>query len=825
MDEEPDPIARGGRPGGYGGQGASVGIETAMAFRVAARTVLELGAELISSDAVAIYELVKNAIDANSKDGVTIAFCVSLRHSDYVDAMEKLDELVEEARKPADAAAVLAQLRTELVGNLLQAAPRAARLAFAEALAGAKSVDAFRAALKAAYVTHNWIEFRDTGVGMSKKDLLDNYLVIGTPSRRRDLDGRMKAGEAAVFLGEKGVGRLSAMRLGSRLDVTTASETDDSYNLIAVDWSDFEDLEKMIEDVIIKPKTGTKKPAGWTGTTIRVSGLNATWSPNRIRDIATFELARLSDPFSSKRRRYRIVVEFNEARIDIPRLDQDILSLAHATAKGRYEIIAGKPQLTVDLHCRDLGKQNAPEDRHHVLQRDDLRSLTKDRTNEIPLSALRTVGPFEFEFYWFNRQRLRKELTPVEARRVLPLQKQWSGVMLFRNGYRVFPYGDDTDDWLGLDRRALASGGYKLNKTQFIGRATISRTANSRLIDQTSREGLKDCDEKTVLVEILHFIIQNQLRVFLDDVDRRTAPKEIDLDAADKRVEDLQGRTQSAIRGLIAKHAEDAPQLRELLAFFQEMQAYFAAARRRAGEVEDERERMVQLAGVGLMLEMIAHELARSTETALALLGDAEGEDLPEDVAALFGTLRDEMKTMNRRLRVLDPLSVSGRQRRETFDLAQMVSEILAAHAAQFARHAVTPSLTVADGQRTVMVKGVRGMYVQIVENLIQNSIYWMDISREQNRSYQPRIDIILSSGPRLIDYTDNGPGIHPSIRNEVFTAFFSTKGKSTRQGLGLYIAQDCAKSNGTLLSLSGEHRVHEDRLNTFVLETIGGEA
>ena len=38
-----------------------------MAFKVAARTILELGAELISSDAVALYELVKNSVDAESE--------------------------------------------------------------------------------------------------------------------------------------------------------------------------------------------------------------------------------------------------------------------------------------------------------------------------------------------------------------------------------------------------------------------------------------------------------------------------------------------------------------------------------------------------------------------------------------------------------------------------------------------------------------------------------------------------------------------------------------------------------------------------------------
>jgi hypothetical protein len=60
---------------------------------------LELGAELISSDAVAIYELVKNAIDAGSPDGVTIEFGITLRHSDYIDALGRIDNAIEETER------------------------------------------------------------------------------------------------------------------------------------------------------------------------------------------------------------------------------------------------------------------------------------------------------------------------------------------------------------------------------------------------------------------------------------------------------------------------------------------------------------------------------------------------------------------------------------------------------------------------------------------------------------------------------------------------------------------------------------------------------
>ena len=787
-----------------------------MSFKVAARTVLELGAELITSDAVAIYELVKNAIDARSESGVTIEFCIVLKHADYVDILRRLDTAT--AIDLKDESGFVDGVRAMVDKALIAHPDKNVVKRFRALISGETTIKGFRDALVDAYGEHNWIEVRDTGRGMSLTDLEEAFLVIGTPSRRRGLDKAMIDGADPEYLGEKGVGRLSAMRLGSRLEITTARADDAYLNRLSVDWSAFDDLDKMVEDIDLKPFEGAAKPeADWSGTVLRISDLESSWTPGRIRDIATFELSRLADPFSAKLRRYRMKTIFNRDRVVVPRLDKEIFNFATATAKGSYSVKDG-PKLEINLACGDLGKGNPPETRRYLFEKYDLRSLTKDASQDIAKTALSTVGPFTFEFYWYNRQLIRNQLSRTEAPRVLGLQKAWAGIMLFRDGYRVFPYGDETDDWLRLDRRALASGGYKLNKSQFIGRAVISRTRNPKLVDQTSREGLKDCDEKTVLIETLHFVIQERLRDFLDEVADKYAPQ-IDFDRAERRVKNLRKRTQTALKDLQKRHADEAPTVRDVLALFDEMYAYFESAKARAGEVEDERDRVLQLAGIGLMLEMVAHELARSTETTLGILTDAEKVDLPSDIGALFSGLRDEIKSMNRRLRVLDPLSVSGRQRRETFDLVKLVQEILDGHKSQFTRHGIQARVHPVKAD-PVMVHGVRGMFVQILENLVQNSVYWLGIRAGDEEDFKARIDVRFEESGLLL-FTDNGPGIATALSEEVFTAFYSTKGKSTRQGLGLYIAQDCAKQNGLRLRLTSDHQVHPGSLNTFVLEPL----
>jgi len=143
-----------------------------VSFRFAARTMLELGKELISSDEVAVYELIKNGIDAGSQR-IEITARVVLPYRAYAIALESLDEGVPSRR-------VLTELRTKVLPGL-PTERITSFLATLERSAGRPRL--FRAALKAAYRRHNWIEIKDTGEGMSLDVLSDVYLTVGTRSR------------------------------------------------------------------------------------------------------------------------------------------------------------------------------------------------------------------------------------------------------------------------------------------------------------------------------------------------------------------------------------------------------------------------------------------------------------------------------------------------------------------------------------------------------------------------------------------------------------------------------------------------------------------
>lgn len=782
-------------------------------FRITARTVLELGSELISSDIIAFYELIKNGFDAKTKAGVEVRFDIPLSRSSYLRLVQKLN-----------AGERLEKMKGVISSALDSNASAAALDGFRKAIdAAASNADLIERLVKAQEL-YNTITISDTGSGMSLDDLKRTFLVIGTPSRKHDVEAALRRGDKeAPFLGEKGIGRLSAMRLGEQLKVVTARGEDSRLNVLEIDWRKFADVDAMLDQITIKPEVGGEKPSPkWSGTSIIISNLGENWTESRVHEMAEYDFARLTDPFIDAGLRPRIAIYWNGERKSIPIMSSALLAAAHARVEGRYEIVDGAPVLTCTVEALDLGFDHPKESETVTLKVEDLQSAMIGKEHHIEDGALVNVGPFSFEANWYNRRRLSRVDAIGEQRAVRELQEKWSGIMLFRDRFRVFPYGEDEDDWLELDRRALRRSGYTLNKTQFIGRVSISRISNPMLVDQTNREGLRITPEQQVFLEVIRYAIQDRLGAFMRDVERQYKNQKVDLSDAQAQVTRLEDRAKSAIRRLKRlAPPEGGEAIEDLQQTLFEFTEFAARARQRIAEVEQESRQMIEMAGVGLMVEVVAHELARASENALKALAGLRSKDLPDSLRAQFNTLQAELKSVSKRVRVLDPMSVSGRQRTEVFAVDELIRDIIEAHQEQFGRNNIS---VVSDlPKRPVRIKAVKGMIIQILENLISNSIYWLGMRAEREHQFKPEIRITVESNPPTITFEDNGRGISPENREQVFKAFFSLKDTRRRRGLGLFIAREAAQHNGGTLTLSDSVNPETGRLHRFVLELPEG--
>jgi signal transduction histidine kinase len=782
-------------------------------FRVSARTVLQLGAELISSDAIAFYELIKNAFDAGSKRVIVrvierVPFVEVTKLKADLQAVKDLPA----RNKTAQEALQAAQTKIEEVA--VRNAPEISK--YLERVAAAKSSPALLSLLDEAAS----IEFADTGEGMSLRELSDVYLTIGTSSRIKTRVSRAAHGNCRPVLGEKGIGRLSAMRLGMGLRVQTTKKGERNWHVLDVDWRAFaEDLDAMIESVVVEPVEGPEKEnREEQGTQIFISSLNSPWSTEKLEAIAGAELSKMMDPFS-ERVLFPISVYFNKARVAIPPFNRLLFDHAHATVSACLCIEDGnKPVLRGEVKYRLERKEKT-----FVLEGANLKSSSAVES----LNTLRSLGPFCMEAYWYNR-RILEEITGIGDReQVRELIRAWSGgLMLFRDGFRVAPYGGPNDDWLDLDRISLSGRAFKVNRAQLIGKVDISSEDNPRLIDQTNREGLRDNPEKEALKKLLLHILIGELRDFLEKVDKAKR-KPVTFAELEGRVEAEEQSLEQAIRQLreIAREFEGIdirPVERSLRESIKEIERTMADAKELADQYDQDRSQVIHLAGLGMMVEHIAHELVRTTEHTLRTLSDTLGRSLPGDAKTLLTNVEAQLVSLRKRLTLLDPHTTSGRQVKEPVPLVATIGDILRGHTAQFARHGIKATVTAVPPKGDVTVKMVRGMFIQVIENLISNSVYWLKQKLEMEPGFKPTITVTVHTNDKKVLFADNGPGIVATDREDIFRPFFTRKPPGKGKGLGLYISRQIAEYHGAKLELDAAKDRHTGHYQTFIFDVSG---
>ena len=788
-----------------------------MTFKVAARTILQLGSELISSDSIAFNELIKNGFDAGSSR-VEIEFLIRVPGDRWDDCHAFL--YGGEGRDFTEGPTDLESIREMLLEGVDRSAPKAAGLI--ECIQLASTIEDLRKTFQEA----NTITVRDSGSGMSLSILADAFLTIGTRFRRVEREKARAGSSARAILGDKGVGRLSVMRLGSQLLVRTTQAGESSWHKLRIDWGVFShDSDVLLSEIPIGPTEGSDKDdRNVSGTELLIWGLAHSWTIGRVEEIVRNEFARFMDPFAS-RRFTSVRVTFNSSRISIPRFDRLLFDNAHATLNVKFNAQGSESDAEAPTLAGIIDYRTASQKTEFRLGPLDLASICNTT-----VAVVREIGPFQLELYWWNRRVLRAIEGIGDRKLVRLLLDQWSGgVAVYRDGFRVNPYGGTDDDWLGLDKDAFRAPGYKLNRGQIVAKLTISRDANPFLVDQTNREGLQHNAHFLALRTMVKHLLENRLREFLDASDRQAKLNRIEsVDQLEVRTKRSGQRVRASIRRLRDIAPEEVSEvgiLDDVELLIKEIDETFRNARLRVQAHEEERERLVALAGTGLLIEIVAHELNRATANALTMVANAANDPTLEPARTVLITLGAQLRTLRTRLSVLDEMSVSGRQVKISFDFVDWVRGILENHQPQFERHHILAEFhTKPRNAGPMRVRMVRGMVVQTLENLLSNSIYWLALQRRENPGFKPQITITIDVRERTLTFVDNGPGIEKTRADEVFRPYVTTKPPGEGSGLGLYIAREVATYHGATLRLSPQPNIHADKLNAFILSLTNVE-
>ncbi len=330
--------------------------------------------------------------------------------------------------------------------------------------ANSKSVDIYFTNAAEVGVSSQLI-IQDFGTGMSLDDIKNKWLNIAYSEKKNTSQD-----DGSAYAGNKGIGRFSCDRLGQTLSLYTRTKGNELLCL-DVDWTKFE-----VDD--------QKTNIGKIGTTLRV-----------VKD------SEFSDDTGLKRFSKGTVLVMRELRTDWPK-DK----IANLRKELERFVIDPKQNFSIVLTAEDFPYDEKLNGEVENRIFDELDFRTTSIVAKIPSDgktitiSLRHDGDELFNLTETNEYTHLKDLKitifylnqPAKAyfkKRTGYASVDFGSIFLFLNGFRVLPYGEASDDWLGLERRKGQGTRRYLSTRDVIGHIEINDSEDT-FHAVSSREGL-----------------------------------------------------------------------------------------------------------------------------------------------------------------------------------------------------------------------------------------------------------------------------------------------------------------------------------------------
>lgn len=343
----------------------------------------------------------------------------------------------------------------------------------------------------------------DDGDGMTRDELINGFMKISSTLKIHNPLSKLYQRKRA---GQKGIGRFSVQRLGTKLTIITQTEKDDFALCLTIDWKHYEKDSNLLEisnDLKIVSKINIK------GTRLIIEGLRDKWSKAAIRRVYRY-VSNIIQPFALS----DIVDVPND--LDLP-IDPGFKAIFYNQENTkRPEIIADREIMVYDHAVAEIeGYIDESGVGTYIV---DSKKLDIDEIGEIendvdgistPFTELKNVR-FKAYYYIYDSNLIPK----MHSTSIRKLAQREGGIRLYRNGFRVLPYAEPGDDWLDLDRsvrrRSILPAHGNLN---FFGFVEIKDNDN-KYNETSSREGLIENEAFRQLKNFIHrAIITGVLKV------------------------------------------------------------------------------------------------------------------------------------------------------------------------------------------------------------------------------------------------------------------------------------------------------------------------
>ena len=664
---------------------------------------------------------------------------------------------------------------------------------------------------------HSRIVVRDDGVGMTLDTIRSQWMNPAAPQKYLDKQkGRRRTGvKKRIIQGEKGIGRFAVLKLGKRVTVTTRPADEDLETVLAYDFSRFDDdfvskdgeeKEIFLDEIRIdcSQSRPVKFPGLEHGTLIEIRDLKGVWDDDIIKQLCR-DASNLTDPVSRLTRRkssngFEIAISCNgrdqlvEAK-NVETLKALIENKAVLKLRGDFLSQGNAFSFEVNEDKSEIGMTDAKIMALWVWRKRFKKAAAQ---MALPFSSQSNggtgyaCGDFRFRFYVFDFSRgIDGRYTLIQYEKDLLKDHR---IYLYRDGVRVYPYGDPDDDWLSIDvTRGTGRAGNFFSNDQIIGWIDITQEANPNLRDKTNREGLI---ETGGAARDLIFLVQTFLSYIKEHPYARYQQKQRERSASRFVRDGVVAQGLAELKSGLEKSGQK-PRAREVSrieANYEREKAYLS---QRAEMTED-------LAGVGLSVEMASHDImllmnrAQEISKRLArMTRDAGMDDVREQADMLVGVLQQIVDGM----RDVQSLFKSSRRRRKVLKVEPVLDKIFHIYQGLLEQRTIRYRRTNV-GRSPLVANTTDGVVMQVLINLFDNAAYWLETVAPVEREIRVTVD---GDRSELI-FSDSGPGVDPEDLPYIFEPFYSGKGEEGR-GLGLYIARQLLERHDYRIAFAEDHQ------------------
>jgi len=654
----------------------------------------------------------------------------------------------------------------------------------------------------------------DDGHGMDMEALRNGFMRLSSTDKIHNpvspKYGRKRAGR-------KGIGRFATQRLGSNLTIITQTEQSEKALKVTINWNHYQ-IDRDIHLVANRVEEINKQKL--QGTTLIIDQLREKWTLAEIQRVFRYVADLLQPSYLSDRLKKSEVIYASQE-------DNSFSVSCQKTVNGKVETIVDidrsffKKALAVFEGYVDNSSEGFCSVESKSLGLDPLEnllSITPD-PRRYESSKFEFIKDIHFKAYYFIYQREEYyddpsiSISNTELRRVSDFAKESSGIRLYRNGFRVLPYGNPGDDWLSLDKRYSSSSGRgvaPLSNKNFFGFVEIIDDDGTIFEETASREGLINNDAFSDLVDFLSSacdICRNRVESSISFKQKRKKRQDR-LNAEKSQKEKLE-----LLKDYIASSHERAPdddsassvgsdQEQEGISR-EEAEATLDELAKTLGEQIDEIAMLRVLAGMGLAIGEFVHEIRQFSPAFGGELKTLFSYSINEDVKDGLNRLYRNFEQFQSYAAYFDE-TIRNNVNRELQPIE--IRDVIRDFEKIINRNASKNNIQIESdfkGYDLYTCPMHISEWGSILFNLYSNAkkaIIKADV--------MGKIIIVCSEeyGKIVLEFSDNGTGIPDENKERVFDAFFTTSSSSSSRrtsqneellgsGLGLKIVSDIIES------------------------------